>query len=176
MEDGATAEGRLLHQRVDHGDTNKKRGVRIVRGIAIRSFALGVTGKADAVELHGKAPDLQPFPIEYKRGKPKRHRADEVQLCAQAICLEEMFGQAVPEGALFYGHNRRRMIVIFDDELRALTRETAAQVRAMLDEGRTPPPVPMAACKHCSLETLCRPEAIARRSPVSRWLDRQLAD
>ncbi|MFX7690388.1 CRISPR-associated protein Cas4, partial [Acinetobacter baumannii] len=84
------------------GRPETRPGVRVLRGLAIRSFALGVAGRADVVELHGGRPP-RPFPVEYKRGAPKAHRADEVQLCAQAICLEEMFGTAVPEGALFYG-------------------------------------------------------------------------
>ena len=176
LEDGATAEGRILHERVDDGGADRRRGVRTVRGLAIRSLTLGVTGKADAVELRGRPPDVSPFPIEYKRGKPKTHRADEVQLCAQAICLEEMFRRPVPEGALFYGQTRRRASVAFDDKLRALTAETAAAVRMMLASGRTPPPVPMPACTHCSLEPLCRPKAIAGRPNVEPWLDRQLAD
>lgn len=176
LEDGATAEGRILHERVDDGGADRRRGVRTVRGLAIRSLMLGVTGKADAVELHGRPPDVRPYPVEYKHGKPKAHRADEVQLCAQAICLEEMFGRPVFEGALFYGQTRRRMAVVFDDDLRALTAATAVAVRTMLAEGSTPPPVPMPACAHCSLEPLCRPDAIARQPAVARWLDRQLAD
>ncbi|WBV41603.1 CRISPR-associated protein Cas4 [Pseudoroseomonas cervicalis] len=110
-EDSATAEGRLLHERVDAGGAETRPKVRVVRGIALRSFALGVTGKADAVELRGRPP--VPYPVEYKRGKPKAHRADEVQLCAQAICLEEALGVSVPEGALFYGTTRRRQVVSF---------------------------------------------------------------
>lgn len=176
LEDGATAEGRILHERVDSGTADKRRSVRTVRGLSIRSLALGVTGKADAVELHGRAPDLRPYPIEYKRGKPKAHRADEVQLCAQAICLEEMLGCAVPEGALFYGETHRRTIVALDAELRALTAATAQAVHAMLASGRTPPPEPMPACARCSLEPLCRPAAIHARPQVERWLARQLAD
>jgi CRISPR-associated exonuclease Cas4 len=176
LEDGATAEGRILHERVDGGTADQRRGVRTVRGLAIRSVALGVSGLADAVELRGRAPELQPFPIEYKRGRPKAHRADEVQLCAQAICLEEMFGRAVPEGALFYAATHRRMVVAMDNELRALTASVAAAVRATLAAGRTPPPVPIPGCKRCSLEPLCRPAAIAARPQVARWLARQLAD
>ena len=113
-EDGATAEGRILHERVDAGGMERRPSVRVERGIALRSLALGVSGKADAVEFHGHPP--QPLPVEYKRGKPKPHRADEVQLCAQALCLEEMFGLPVPEGALFYGAVRRRTRVAFDAE------------------------------------------------------------
>lgn len=173
LEDGATAAGRLLHERVDDGGADKRRGVRTVRGLDIRSLALGVTGKADAVELRGHPPE--PYPVEYKRGRPKSHRADEVQLCAQALCLEEMFGVAVPEGALFYGATRRRTVVAFDATLRDLTLATARAVRAMLDSGRTPAPVAMPVCARCSLEPLCRPVAIASHPRVADWLDRQLA-
>lgn len=176
LEDGATAEGRLLHERVDDGKRDRRKGVRTVRSLSLRSLALGLTGRADAVEIHDTPDGARPFPVEYKRGRPKAHRADEVQLCAQAICLEEMFGCSVPAGALFYGQTRRRTDVIFDDDLRALTQRTAADFRDMLVSGRTPPPVPMAACKRCSLEPLCRPQAIARRPGAARWLARQLAD
>ncbi|MDT8267268.1 CRISPR-associated protein Cas4, partial [Roseomonas sp. DSM 102946] len=108
-EDGATAEGRLLHERVDAGKGETRPGLRVARGIALRSLALGVVGKADTVEFRGRPP--QPYPVEYKRGRPKAHRADEVQLCAQAVCLEEMSGTTIPEGALFYGQTRRRVVV-----------------------------------------------------------------
>lgn len=175
-EDGATAEGRILHERVDDGKADRRRGVRTIRGLSIRSLALAVTGKADAVELHGKVPDVRPYPIEYKRGRPKAHRADEVQLCAQAICLEEMFGQVVPEGALFYGETRRRTVIAFDAELRALTAATAAAVGTMLAARKTPPPVYTPACRKCSLEPLCRPKSLERPPAVERWLARQLAD
>jgi len=110
-EDGATAAGRLLHERVDAGGAETRPGVRTERGVALRSWALGVAGRADVVEYVGKPP--RPMPVEYKRGKPKAHRADEIQLCAQAICLEEMFGVVIPEGALFYGQTRRRQRVAF---------------------------------------------------------------
>ena len=176
LEDGATVEGHILHERVDRGGADRRDGVRTVRSLTIRSLALGVIGKADAVELHGRPPNLRPYPIEYKRGRPKAHHADEVQLCAQAMCLEEMFGVEVPEGALFYGQNRRRTVLRFDDELRALTANTAAAVREMLAQGRTPPPVPMPACRRCSLEQLCRPGTIAACPKISRWLARQIAD
>ncbi|MET0372755.1 MAG: CRISPR-associated protein Cas4 [Rhizorhabdus sp.] len=174
LEDGATAEGRLLHERVDSAGPDRRGGVHTVRGLAIRSLALGVVGKADAVELRGRSPNIRPYPVEYKRGRPKSHRADEVQLCAQAICLEEMFGADIPEGALFYGQQRRRTVVAFDAELRALTAATAAAVRAMIAEARTPPPMPMPACARCSLESVCRPQAIAARPRVAAWLARQL--
>lgn len=174
-EDGATAEGRLLHERVDDGKSTRRDGVRVARGLTLRSFTLGVIGKADVVEFHGKA--SQPFPIEYKRGRPKRHRADEVQLCAQAICLEETFGCNVPEGALFYGATRRRLSVRFDHDLRSLTAKTAAATRAMIQSSRTPAPVYRpAACDHCSLAELCQPKQLSASPDVSRWLTKQIDD
>lgn len=171
-EDVATAEGRMLHEKADAGGAERRPGIRIMRGIALRSARLGVAGKADVVEMHGgdKETPGRPFPVEYKRGKPKAHRADEVQLCAQAICLEEMFGVAVPEGALFYGKTRRRQPVLFDDALRALTEETAAACRAMIAAARTPAPRLMPACDHCSLEPLCQPRRLEKPPSISAWL------
>lgn len=171
-EDVATAEGRLLHERADSGQPERRPGVQIARSLALRSAALGVSGKADVVEFHGQA--RQPFPVEYKRGKPKSHQADEVQLCAQAICLEEMFDVSVPEGALFYGQTRRRQVVAFDAALRALTAQTAAAARANILAGTTPRPVATPACKRCSLRDLCQPDRLERPPEVARWLARQL--
>lgn len=175
-EDGATAEGRLLHDRVDAGKPDRRRGVRTVRGLSIRSLTLGVSGKADAVEFHGADAIERPYPVEYKRGRPKAHRADEVQLCAQAICLEEMFGQPVVEGALFYGQTRRRIVVAFDDELRALTARIAEDVRAMILANRTPSPIEMRACKRCSFVETCCPGRLERPPAIVRWLSTQIAD
>jgi CRISPR-associated exonuclease Cas4 len=173
-EDGATAEGRILHERVDSARPERRPGVRIVRGLALRSLRLGVSGMADVVEFSGRPP--RPFPVEYKRGKPKAHRADEVQLCAQAICLEEMCGGEVPEGALFYGKTRRRQSVVFDRALRMLTAETAAAARENIAAGHTPAPVRMPACRRCSLEALCQPARLQKPPPIARWLAGQLAD
>lgn len=172
-EDAATAEGRILHERVDSGRQETRPGVRIARGLAIRSLALGVAGRADVVEFHGKPP--RPFPVEYKRGKPKSHRADEVQLCAQAICLEEMCGGEVLEGALFYGVTRRRINVTFDAELRALTARVAGDARANIAALRTPPPVRTPACRRCSLADLCQPDRLEKSPKIARWLAAQLA-
>lgn len=171
-EDRATAEGRILHERVDSGRGETRPGVRIARGVALRSFALGVAGRADTVEFVGRPP--RPFPVEYKRGRPKAHRADEVQLCAQAICLEEMLGGEVPEGALFYGQTRRRVTVRFDAGLRALTARTAQEARANILAGRTPPPVAIPGCRACSLQEICRPGRLEKATPVAAWLRRQI--
>lgn len=172
-EDGATAEGRLLHEKADAGRPERRPGVTVARGVALRSLALGVSGKADVVEFRENG---RPFPVEYKRGKPKSHRADEVQLCAQAVCLEEAFGAPVPEGALFYGETRRRQPVIFDAGLRALTAETAAATRTMIASGNTPSPIKTAGCRRCSLLTLCEPDRLEKPPSVARWLARQIAD
>lgn len=176
-EDGATAEGRLLHDNVDAARSETRPGVRIARGLALRSFVLGVAGKADVVEFRDTGElgvPAQPVPIEYKRGKPKAHRADEVQLCAQALCLEEMLSVSVPEGALFYGTTRRRQPVIFDAPLRALTAEIAAATRAMIIGMRTPSPVFTPGCRRCSMAALCQPVRLEKPPSVARWLAAQL--
>ena len=173
-EDGATASGRILHEKVDAGGSDTRPGVRVTRGVALRSMTLGVAGRADVVEWQGAPP--RPVPVEYKRGKPKAHRADEVQLCAQAICLEEMLGVTVPAGALFYGETRRRLAVPFDDALRALTAATALAARANIAAGRTPPPVHTAACRKCSMQALCNPLALQAPPDVLCWLAGQIED
>lgn len=174
-EDHATAEGRLLHERVDEGRGGTRGGIRIARGLQIRSLALGVSVKADVVEI-GTAPDgrLRAYPVEYKRGRPKAHRADEVQLCAQAICLEEAFNTAVSEGALFYGAERRRTVVAMDADLRALTARVAAEARAAILAGFTPAPVKTPACRRCSMEGLCQPDRLSAPPGIDRWLRRQI--
>lgn len=171
-ENAATAEGRVLHEKVDVGVGETRGCTRTLRGLTLFSNRHGLSGKADVVELHSGTP----FPVEYKRGRPKPHRADEVQLCAQALCLEEMFSQSVPHGALVYGQTRRRLDVTFDSELRTLTLSILSQCRAMLDSGQTPPPQPMPACKQCSLADNCQPDALNAPISVRRWLDRAITD
>lgn len=158
-----TAEGRVLHDVAHEAGARKARGVRRVTALPLACLRLNIAGLADVVEFLPGLDGETPFPIEYKRGKPKLHRADEVQLCAQALCLEEMTGLPVPEGALFYGETKRRVVVPFDAGLRTLTEETARAFGALLAEGRTPPPVWKASrCRACSLIDLCRPQAMAK--------------
>lgn len=168
-----TAEGDVLHAVADKGGSRKARGVRQVMALPLACHRLNLIGTADLIEFI-RGPDGETaFPIEYKRGKPKMHRADEVQLCAQAICLEEMTGRPVPEGALFYAQTKRRVIVPFDSDLRVLTESTAAELAAVLAGHRTPPPTPhRSRCRACSLLDLCRPETIGR--PVRQWRDLML--
>jgi CRISPR-associated exonuclease Cas4 len=154
-----TAEGQVLHASVDKAAARRVRGVRRVTSLPIASKRLGLAGVADLVEFHADPHGERPFPVEFKRGKPKSHRADEAQLCAQALCLEEMTGRAVPEGALFYGETKRRVSVAFDAELRRIVEDAAAQLQAMLASGITPPARYEARrCRACSLLELCRPK------------------
>ena len=172
-----TAEGRILHERSDKPRQAGRGNLRILQSMPIRSVALGVAGVADVVELTRDGRRWRAYPIEYKRGRPKAHRADEVQLCAQALRLEEMFGLSVPEGALFYGKVRRRHAVAFDEELRGLTRAVAAATRELLAASRTPPPVyERKRCDSCSLVQLCRPKRLERPGPVAAWLRRRIAE
>lgn len=173
-----TAEGGVLHAVADKGGTRKVRGVRRVLSLPIASMRLNLTGVADLVEFY-ILPDgtERAYPVEYKRGKPKLHRADEAQLCAQAMCLEEMTGHSVPEGALYYAQTKRRVTVPFDQALRDLTTSAIAELAFTFAAQVTPPPTPhRSRCRACSLLDLCRPDSVTR--PVRRWLeemvDRQL--
>ena len=172
-EDAATVEGRLLHERADKPGARSRGGVRTATAVPLRSLALGVSGIADVVEMRGSADGERARPVEYKRGRPKAHRADEVQLCAQAICLEEMLGAPVLEGDLFYGERRRRMTVEFGADLRALTARVAGQVRTMIAGGVTPAPdYAPAKCGRCSLIEICRPKEMQAPKSAARWLAR----
>lgn len=173
-ENRQTAEGRLLHQRSDVPQVERRRGVRTVTAMPLLALGLGITGKADVVEFHAEEGRERAFPVEYKRGRPKAHRADEVQLCAQALCLEAMLGYPVESGALFYGQTRRRKEVRFDAELRALTARTITDARAMLASGITPTArYEPKRCDRCSLFDLCQPRLLGRRR-VEDWLRTQL--
>lgn len=168
VENRYTAEGRILHAVADKGGTRRRKDELRQSGLPVRSLELGLTGVVDVVEFHGEG--RVPFPVEFKRGKPKKNACDRVQLCAQALCLEEMLARPVPEGALFYGKPRRRMEVAFDAELRSLTRRTAAAVHALLRSGETPPPAKPATCARCSLAPQCRPEAARKRGSVAEYI------
>ena len=173
-----TAEGRVLHEATAEIGTEKRRGVRVVTAMPLASRRLGVSGIADLVELHRSANgEWRPFSVEYKRGKPKAHRADEVQLCAQAMALEEMFACVLTEGALFYGETRRRTPVPLNEELRQMTSNVASACRRMIDDGRTPvAQYAKRKCSSCSLADICQPKRLSRTTPASEWLARQLRE
>lgn len=159
-----TAEGRIMHEKVDTANRESRGNVRIEYGVPIRSLRLGLIGKADVVELHKKGEKWIPFPVEYKRGKPKQDVSDKAQLCAQAICLEEMMNVEVHEGALFYGQTRHRHDVKFDNVLRKQTEEAARKVHELIKSGITPKPEYSKKCERCSLLNLCMPKACSKRS------------
>ncbi len=164
-----TAEGTILHERVDEDANTEARGnIRIARSIPLRSLRLGLIGKADMVEFHktelggvkleGASGLWLPFPVEYKRGHLRHERSFEIQLCAQALCLEEMLGGNIPVGAIFYGKTRRRMDVVFDKALRMETEDTASRVHGLIESGITPKAEYSEKCKKCSLLELCLPK------------------
>ncbi|MEQ1649901.1 MAG: CRISPR-associated protein Cas4 [Hyphomicrobiaceae bacterium] len=173
-----TAEGRVLHEATNNIGAEKRRGVRVVTSMPLVSKRLGVSGIADLVEMHkGNDGRWRPFPVEYKRGKPKTHRADEVQLCAQAMALEEMFHCELDEGALFYGETRRRVAVPLDVTLRQITSDVATATRTLLAGQTTPPPVyAKSTCSNCSLNELCQPKRLSRTLSASAWLAQQIAE
>ncbi len=178
VESGLTAEGRILHERVDEGGVEKRRDVKRVFGLPIRCLRLGLVGKADVVEFHRQADGRwMPYPVEHKRGRQKQEDWDRVQLCAQALCLEEMLGVSVPEGALFYGKEQRREVVVISEALRRETEEVAAAVHRMLAEGRTPPPEYAPKCDNCSLVEVCLPRGVGgSKSRVARYLAKALEE
>ena len=166
-----TAQGRVMHERVDAGGRESRRDERLEFGVPIRSLMLGLIGKADMIEFHRQADGTWlPFPVEYKRGRPKKENWDRVQLCAQAMCLEEMLGVAIPAGALFYGKNRRRQECDFEGDLRRETVHTAEKLHALIKGGITPPPVYGAKCDTCSLFDLCMPKAAGSKQSVKDYL------
>jgi CRISPR-associated exonuclease Cas4 len=157
-----TAEGRLLHERVDSGVAEQRRGTRYERGVSLLSHQYRITGKMDLLEIETADPPRY-FPVEYKRGKPKIQDWDRIQLCAQALCIEEMRETQVTEGAIWYWEVRRREAVVIDAELRSATVDAIRRASELLTAGKTPPPITDARrCKACSLVDLCEPNTFVR--------------
>ncbi len=163
-----TTAGELMHRKAhDEGAFEKRGNILTVRGLRISSHELGVSGQCDVVEFHqaecgvtlyGYDGNWNPVPVEYKHGKPKENNADELQLCAQAICLEEMFQTVIPEGYLFYGENKRRSHVDFTEGLREEVKNMTKEMHELFQRGYTPNVKPTKQCKACSLENLCVPK------------------
>lgn len=187
VENRFTAEGQVLHRQAHDGKPQTRDGVRITRGLPLSSLALGLIGQADVIEWR-PPPDTSDHqadrslaawlrervvdgldgwtitPVEYKRGRPKQNDCDRVQLCAQALCLEEMLSVKISSGQLFYGEKRRRVDVSFDEPLRTTTRQAAARLHEMIGSGRTPLAVREKKCDTCSLLPVCLPDAMSRDS------------
>ena len=176
-----TTLGRHVHERAHEPGSEQRGDRRIVRGLRLRSLRLGITGIADVVEFHrSDRPDGAvlpgvpgrwiPFPVEYKRGRAKELDCDEVHLCAQGLCIEEMMGFEVARGALFYGAVRQRHDVDFLPPLRERTSALAARVHELLASGRTPPPVRKPHCRLCSLQYQCLPE-LGKKKRASSYVN-----
>ncbi|MGD9209645.1 MAG: CRISPR-associated protein Cas4 [Desulfobacteraceae bacterium] len=175
-----TVEGSIMHERVDSGRVETRGNVRTCCSVPLRSLCLGIFGVADMVEFHKekttqdkrkiKTVIWRPYPVEYKRGRQKKEDWDRVQLCAQAVCLEEMLKLDVPEGSIFYGKARRRKKVPFTRELRNKTSDTAKRLHALIDSQKTPPPVVKPVCKNCSFVQECLPDVLTPQKSVENYL------
>ena len=180
-----TIEGQLLHERAHDASLRERRGDTLVlRSLAVASPTLGLSGQCDVVEfraapegvpLAGEEGRWLPFPVEYKRGAPKSHDADALQLCAQAICLEEMLCCTLPEGALFYGETHRRVSVTFTEALRQKVSALSEEMHALFRRGYTPKAKPTKACNACSLKELCLPTLLQKKN-VSEYLNRAMEE
>lgn len=180
-----TVDGRILHEKAHDGSQREKRAdLLITRDMSVHSPTLGVSGSCDVVEFHrcdggislaGQEGLWQPYPVEYKRGAPKVSDTDRLQLCAQAICLEEMLCCAIPEGALYYGETRRREIVDLDEALRSRVRGLLDEMHDLYRRGHTPRVKPTKSCNACSLKELCLPKLMKKRS-VADYLRENMED
>jgi CRISPR-associated exonuclease Cas4 len=182
-ENRLTAEGRAMHDKAHEPQTESRPGIRIARSLRLHSFRLGLSGQADVVEfarllegaeggvlLEGASGRWQPIPVEYKRGAPKSGHCDIIQLCAQAICLEEMLAVRIDKGSLFYGRPRRRQEVIFTDEFRRETEDLAAKLHELVNSGKTPKAVYAPKCDNCSLMVACMPKVTGVKKNIERYL------
>lgn len=176
-----TMDGALMHQNAHNSEFRESRGeLFITRGVSVFSSTLGVSGQCDVLEYHrgttgipirGKEGLWRPYPVEYKRGSPREDTGDTLQLCGQAMCLEEMLCCDIPEGALFYGEIRRRAVVPFTEELRAQVRQLLAQMHDLYHRGYTPKVKPSKSCNACSLKEICLPKLMKSRSVAAYLKD-----
>lgn len=163
-----TLRGRYVHETADLPGEEREDGVRVERALPLYSRRLGLVGRADIVEFHGDIP----YPVDYKHGPKRRREHDDLQLCGQAVCLEEMMGVPVPKGAIYHASSRRRREVEFDAALRRRLEEAVAELRRLLGQSRLPPAVADARCRHCSLAVACLPEATSPSPRLARYLMR----
>lgn len=186
QENPLTVEGHGLHEKAHESEIEQRQGIFIVRGLRVRSLLHGLVGAIDVVEfskiegdetgclLPGFSGRYQPYIIEYKRGRPKLDSCDEVQLCAQALCLEEMLGVAISESAFFYGQPRRRHAVSLSECLRNETKRMAERFHEMIRRQETPPPQSSPKCENCSLFEYCGPETPRERGVVSKYIAKMI--
>lgn len=178
-----TTAGELMHKKAhDEGSFEKRGDLLTVRGLRVFSHELGLSGQCDVVEFHQSKNGVElfgydgkwnPVPVEYKRGEPKENNADELQLCAQAICLEEMFQTDIVDGYLYYGENRRRSHIEFTDSLRKKVKQMAEEMHDLSGKGYTPKVKPTKQCKACSLEELCVPK-LQKAMKAREYIEREI--
>jgi CRISPR-associated exonuclease Cas4 len=180
-----TAEGTVLHERVDSEERENRKNIRTTRGLRIHCKRLGIWGQADVVEFHNVTDTensvtlpktrgrWKPYPVEYKRGKPKSNQCDEIQLCAQALSIEEMLGVTIHEGALYYHTPKRRTVIKFSSDLRAETEAAICKLHALVQSRQTPKAVYGDKCKQCSLNNICLPQ-IAGQNTVKNYIEKEL--
>ncbi len=179
-----TVEGHLMHKRVDDPFfTEARKGVIVARAVPVASYTLGLSGVCDVVEF-SESPDgvqlagrnglFRPAPVEYKRGKPKHEPSDEAQLCAQAICLEEMLAVTIPTGYLYYGETRHRLAVPLTVELRGLVQSMAEEMHGYFKRGYTPRVKPFKGCRSCSLADVCLPVLQEKVVPAGKYIQQQI--
>lgn len=184
-ENERTIDGQLFHKNAhDAGSTEKRGDLIITRGLHIKSAILGVSGICDVVEFHRSEQGItlssfegrwQPYPVEYKKGEPKENNADELQLCAQAMCLEEMLLCDIPDGSLFYGQNRRRTYVEFTEKLRIQVKSMLTEMHELWKKGYTPKVKPNKGCNACSLKEICVPK-LSKPKLVASYIEESLAE
>lgn len=184
QENALTADGRIMHKRVDDPFfTESRKGIILARAVPVASYQLGLSGVCDVVEftettegvkLPGRAGLYQPAPVEYKRGKPKLEPSDESQLCAQAMCLEDMLATTIPTGYLYYGQTRHRVAVPLTPALRDLVRQAAQEMHGYFKRGYTPRVKPFKGCRSCSLADVCLPDLPGKAVSVSKYIQQQI--
>ena len=178
VENFLTAEGRAMHDRVHDEGIKMRNGVRIERGVPLCSAELGLTGKADMVEFHADklAGKDWPFPVEYKHGKPKSDDSDAVQLCAQALCLEEMLHVNIPKGAFYYGKTHHRLDIEFTPLLRQKTKDVSDELHTFIAKGQTPGANYTKKCEACSFIDVCLPKPTSRHLAINDYILKQLEE
>ena len=166
-----TAKGIIMHEKVHEEKIERKKGVIIERNVYLKSYELGLVGKSDVVEFHKTGNgNLAPFPVEYKSGKAKNDNTDKVQLCEQALCLEEMLKIEIPKGSIYYGKTKSRLEVDFDKALRNETISLAKDFHALIDNGITPKAQYLKKCDNCSFKEICLPKIFDRKKSVKQYL------
>ncbi|MFH1130231.1 MAG: CRISPR-associated protein Cas4 [Pseudomonadota bacterium] len=183
-ENRLTSEGRILHERADKPSHETRHDVHVARHMSIRSLRLGLAGIADIVEYYRVGPESQgialsghtglwmPYPVEYKRGRPKKDMSDEIQLCAQVLCLEEMHDVIIAEGALFYGTSCRRHTVVINTKIRKNTEKIVEALRNLIGKTKLPEATFAPKCRNCSLVDLCMPQVLGRAHDASAYWTR----